>query len=68
MDSFDWVFADTFIYAIRLKDIRKALLQMYGVFRNRVHNPTEHRRVSNTNSSTRTVVSRLSLSSPWPHR
>ncbi|XP_064079206.1 trace amine-associated receptor 4-like [Macrobrachium nipponense] len=61
------VFTDTFIYAIRLPDIRKALLLMYDRIRCRVI-PGRHRRASASNSSMRTTFSRLSLTSPSLHR
>ncbi|XP_068243924.1 trace amine-associated receptor 3-like [Palaemon carinicauda] len=61
------VFIDTFIYAIRLPDIRKALLLMYDRIRGRMI-PRRQRRASGSNSSMRTTFSRLSLTSPGLHR
>ncbi|XP_071540154.1 uncharacterized protein [Panulirus ornatus] len=62
------VFTDTFIYAIRLPDIRKALMTMWMLFRNRLRMRRRGLREGSARSSSRTTSTRLSLSSPSIHR
>nr|XP_045593512.1 trace amine-associated receptor 8-like [Procambarus clarkii] len=62
------VFIDTFIYAIRLPDIRKALLTMWVIFRDRLKTRDPGLVDTSAVSSSRTGSTRLSYSSPSIHR